>query len=141
MQNKKVCYRNPKNVISGCDLRMANLGPTYRSKINGCQSELDHIYFSASLEKYAKSYLGTCGASDHHQIILELSRKKSVVGGEDKIFKFIRSYKYFDQSHFNKDLLEKPWEELSNTEDVNQMGLMMNKFLSEVYEKHVPLKN
>ena len=73
-------YKKLRDILLNClsrnDLKMANLGPTYLSKIHGTQSELDHIYYSATLNRIIKPFLGDCSASDHLQIIVDVQSKK-----------------------------------------------------------------
>ena len=122
------------------DLQMADLGPTYLSKSNGCQSEIDHIYFSSTLQKSVITYTGDCCASDHLQIIIDVNIEKNIIKKETKKYKVIRSYKNFDQSNFNRDLSTKHWEKLGLTEDVDEMVRITYEFFSETLEKRAPQK-
>ena len=66
------------NTLAQNDMNMVDLPPTYISKSNGCQSELDHIYYSAILVNDVNAYIDECAASDHCPIVLELNIKKSM---------------------------------------------------------------
>ena len=40
-----------RDTLSRNDLKISNLGPTYKSRSNNCESELDYFYFSSILER------------------------------------------------------------------------------------------
>ena len=92
------------------------------------------------MEDSVNVFLGNCAATDHAQVIAELLIKKEKSPKLSKGYKFIRSFKNFNQSQYNQSLAMKQWELLGSTENVNEMASMMNKFLVETLNEIVPLK-
>ena len=127
------------NCIARNDLKMADLPPTFQSKSNGATSEIDHIYFSSSLEKKTKYRLGDSSASDHMQVLVEINVNKNDIGKKAHQFKHVRSYKNFNQNQFNNDLAQQEWERIGETEDVNEMVKIFNELVENAFNKNVPL--
>ena len=151
MNLNKMIYNNPDypykklrdmllDAVERNDLKVSNLGPTYLSKSNGCQSEIDHVYYNANMHNEIKIYSDDCAASDHIPSIVEINLMKAKVFKNKPKYKVIRSYKNFSQEKFNSDLAQKEWEQLWGEDDCNVMVEITFKFLSEVFEENAPLK-
>ena len=72
------------------------------------------------MEDRINVFLGNCEATDHAQVIAELLIKKEISPKLSKGYKFIRSFKNFNQCQYNQSLAMKQWELLGSTENVNE---------------------
>lgn len=107
-KDKNYHYKELRDILLECvarnDLTMADLPNTYISKINWSCSEIDHVYLTSSLKRKISCSLDDCGASDHSPVLIEVKTNTNKPKSTKHEYKFIRSYKNFDQEKFNYDL-------------------------------------
>ena len=99
--DKDYPYKGLRDQLLNClarnNLNAADLGPTYHSLTHEMSSEIDHIMFTANMERNIRCSVHPSTATDHHPVIAEINvlKKKDF---ETSKFRTIRSMKNFKQN-------------------------------------------
>ena len=121
-------------------LEHIQLGSTYFSNHpdnsgNFAESALDHFYTNCP-ETIIETKVLPTSSTDHLPIQANIVTKQ-------KLFKKVitkRVMKNFSAKLFCKDLAQKPWEKLAETENVNEMVEIYTNFINNVLDVHAPIK-
>ena len=132
-----------RGILAQCGLKIWDLGKTYmadRLRKDGSliESAIDHIYTNQGIEKNINVKKLPISATDHLPVIAEISNSLPKKNEKNKIVK--RSMKNFSQTKWIQCLVEKEWEKIGETEDVNLMAEYFNANIKQALDICAPLK-
>ena len=101
------------------------------------RSCIDHIYVGNGM-KLESARSPDNGMSDHTPIVVEISN--NTVRPYEKFTVTKRSYRNYDAKAFNLHLAAHPWEEIFQTDDVNEKVKLFTTFITNSLDVHAPMK-
>ena len=133
-----------KNSLVENGLICKPLGDTFTSDIlqkngNVATSALDHIYLSESLVEITAMEKMDASSSDHVPIFASINHHHKKAPKMKTITK--PCIKTLTKSNWCLSLLNRNWEELGQTEDVEDMAEIINKLVTESLDQCAPIKS
>lgn len=115
--------------MKAIDLGMTYLTDRLPSSGDIIESALDHIYIIEELTKETSMRKSQESSSDHVPIIAEVKHEDKPKGKHKIIYK--RSMKDFTVQKWKDCLIQKRWERLGETEDVEEMSKDLTYLITE----------
>ena len=123
-------------------LKVRDIGNTFTSDIiqkngNIASSAIDHIYVSKELEENTFTCKLNSGSSDHVPIVAIIDNGKTV-----RKMKTLtkRNTKLLTKESWNQNLIMKNWENLCETDNIDEMAEKMNEHIIAALDQCAPVK-